>query len=270
MTDLTVLAFILVWGLVFLGFVRFCEAGRPMTGFELLTGLVTLAVFVYLLVHARPGRGLLMSTQRHRSRRSPCSLPSSSSRPFLGRYMYDVFEGPAHGSCRRSCGRSSVWSIASPASTRSAEQGWKGYAIGVIAFSIVAIVVLYVLQRLQGALPLEPGRDGPGRGVPGFNTAVSFVANTNWQNYAGESTMTYLTQAAGLAVQNFASAAVGMAVAIALTRGLVRRTAGDDRQLLGRPDPGDRSTSCCRSPSSPRSCSSGRASTQTWARPSRP
>ena len=93
-----------------------------------------------------------------------------------------------------------------------------------IAFSIVSIVFLYLLQRLQGVLPLNQAGLGPVEEFLSFNTAVSFTSNTNWQNYAGESTMTHLTQAAGLAVQNFVSAAVGMAVAIALTRGLVRRT----------------------------------------------
>ena len=72
-----------------------------------------------------------------------------------------------------------------------------------------------------------------------FNTAASFVTNTNWQNYAGESTMSHLTQMAGLTVQNFVSAAVGIAVAVALMRGLARRRSDDDRQLLGRPDAHD-------------------------------
>ena len=93
------------------------------------------------------------------------------------------------------------------------------------SFSIVSILVLYLLQRVQGVLPLNQAGLGPVEELLSFNTAVSFVANTNWQNYAGESTMTHLTQAAGLAVQNFTSAAVGIAVAIALTRGLTRRTA---------------------------------------------
>ena len=103
------------------------------------------------------------------------------------------------------------------------EQAWKPYARSMLAFSIVSIVLLYLLQRVQGLLPLNP--DGRGA-VPPFlaiNTAVSFVTNTNWQNYAGEQTMSHLTQMAGLAVQNFASAAVGLAIAIALVRGIARR-----------------------------------------------
>ena len=106
---------------------------------------------------------------------------------------------------------------------RSSEQRWTGYAHSVLAFSAVSILGLYLLQRVQGALFLNPTDV---KGVPpalAFNTAVSFVTNTNWQNYAGESTMSHLTQMSGLAVQNFVSAAVGIAVAIALVRGITRR-----------------------------------------------
>jgi K+-transporting ATPase ATPase A chain len=107
------------------------------------------------------------------------------------------------------------------------EQGWKAYAVSVILFSFVCILALYLQQRLQTYLPLSQG------GTPGiapvspdlaYNTSVSFDTNTNWQNYYGENTMTYLTQMAGLAVRNFTSAASGIAVAIALTRGLVRKS----------------------------------------------
>lgn len=103
-----------------------------------------------------------------------------------------------------------------------AEQRWSTYALSVLAFSLVSVLFLYAVQRLQGVLPGNP--DGlPGVPEPlAFNTAVSFVTNTNWQNYGGESTMGYLVQMSGLAVQNFVSAAVGMAVAIAVIRGLVR------------------------------------------------
>ena len=95
------------------------------------------------------------------------------------------------------------------------EQGWKAYARSVLGFSVVGVVALYLLQRVQPGDGVEP--------LLAFNTAVSFVTNTNWQSYAGESAMRDLTQMAGLAVQNFASAAVGLAVAIALVRGLARR-----------------------------------------------
>jgi K+-transporting ATPase ATPase A chain len=107
------------------------------------------------------------------------------------------------------------------------EQNWKAYAVSVIVFSFVCILALYIQQRLQTYLPISTtGASGVGNVNPdlAYNTAVSFDTNTNWQNYLGEQTMTYLTQMAGLAVRNFVSAATGIAVAIALTRGLVRKS----------------------------------------------
>ena len=106
-----------------------------------------------------------------------------------------------------------------------AEQGARSYATSVVGFSLVSIVVLMGIQLGQAALPMD--RDLPG--VPfwmSFNTAVSFVTNTNWQSYAGESTLGFTAQMAGLAVQNFLSAAVGIAVAVALIRGFVRSRNG--------------------------------------------
>src|SRR6266540_7226191 len=103
------------------------------------------------------------------------------------------------------------------------EQSWTAYARSLLAFSFASIAGLYLLQRLQGLLPANP--DGFGAVDPflALNSAVSFVTNTNWQNYLGEQTMSHLTQMAGLAVQNFVSAGVGLAVAIALVRGIARR-----------------------------------------------
>jgi potassium-transporting ATPase potassium-binding subunit len=105
------------------------------------------------------------------------------------------------------------------------EQTWKAYGRSLLVFSLSSIVGLYLLQRVQGLLPLNA--DGFGAVDPylALNTAVSFVTNTNWQNYLGEQTMSHLTQMAGLAVQNFVSAGVGLAVAVALIRGLTRRRA---------------------------------------------
>jgi len=105
------------------------------------------------------------------------------------------------------------------------EQTWKAYGRSLLVFSLSSIVGLYLLQRVQGLLPLNA--DGFGAVDPylALNTAVSFVTNTNWQNYLGEQTMSHLTQMAGLAVQNFVSAGVGLAVAVALIRGLIRRRA---------------------------------------------
>ncbi|HYN18773.1 MAG TPA: potassium-transporting ATPase subunit KdpA [Actinomycetes bacterium] len=105
------------------------------------------------------------------------------------------------------------------------EQTWKAYGRSLLIFSLASVTGLYLLQRIQGLLPLNP--DGFGAVDPylALNTAVSFVTNTNWQNYLGEQTMSHLTQMAGLAVQNFVSAGVGLAVAVALIRGLTRRRA---------------------------------------------
>jgi len=105
------------------------------------------------------------------------------------------------------------------------DQHWTAYAFSMLLFNFVGFLLLYLLQRMQGYLPLNP------QGLPGvapdlaFNTAVSFVTNTNWQSYVGETTMSYLTQMLGLAVQNFVSAATGIALAVALIRGFARRSA---------------------------------------------
>ncbi|PQZ95064.1 potassium-transporting ATPase subunit KdpA [Arthrobacter sp. MYb227] len=106
----------------------------------------------------------------------------------------------------------------------ASSQTWQAYARAVLGFSLVGVLLLYGLQRLQEWLPLALGLGPVAPGIA-FNTAVSFVTNTNWQSYAGESTMGYLVQAAGLGVQNFASAAVGLAVAVTLIRALAARRA---------------------------------------------
>ncbi|MDV6264637.1 potassium-transporting ATPase subunit KdpA [Rhodococcoides yunnanense] len=107
------------------------------------------------------------------------------------------------------------------------QQTWVGYALSLLGFSAASVLFLYVLQRVQGVLPLNGGLSGVSPSVA-FNTAISFVSNTNWQSYTPETTMSNLTQPLGLAVQNFVSAAVGLAVAIAVVRGFVRvRTGGE-------------------------------------------
>jgi len=102
------------------------------------------------------------------------------------------------------------------------ETGWQQYALNVLVFSTLGVLFVYLLQRLQAWLPLNPQSLGNVTADSSFNTAISFVTNTNWQGYAGESTMSYLTQMLGLAVQNFVSAATGIAVAVALIRGFAR------------------------------------------------
>jgi len=139
----------------------------------------------------------------------------------LGWYMARVFEG-------KPCGLDRVLGPVERIIYRASrinpavEMTWKRYTAAVILFSVVGFASLYALQRIQGWLPLNPA------GLPdvppdlAFNTAVSFVTNTNWQAYGGEATMSYLTQMAGLAVHNFLSAATGMAVLVALIRGFAR------------------------------------------------
>ena len=104
------------------------------------------------------------------------------------------------------------------------EMDWKTYAIAMLLFSLIGLLALYGLQRLQSVLPLNPQHLGAVKPDLAFNTAASFVTNTNWQSYSGETTMSYLTQMLGLTVQNFVSAAIGMAVLMVVIRGFVRHS----------------------------------------------
>jgi potassium-transporting ATPase potassium-binding subunit len=105
------------------------------------------------------------------------------------------------------------------------EQGWKEYTISLLIFSLIGLLMTYAILRLQHLLPLNPRKFGPLSQHLAFNTAASFTTNTNWQSYGGESTMSYLSQMVGLAFHNFTSAAVGIATAAALVRGIARHTA---------------------------------------------
>lgn len=109
------------------------------------------------------------------------------------------------------------------------ESGWLRYTIGLLVFNGLGVLAVYALQRLQGVLPLNPQGFGAVAPDSAFNTAISFVTNTNWQGYGGETTMSHLTQMLGLAVQNFLSAATGIVVVIALVRGFARHSA----QVIG-------------------------------------
>ena len=133
----------------------------------------------------------------------------------LGDYMYRVFSGTRHSRVERL-----VYRLIG--ARPDAEQTWSVYARSVLAFSAVSVLFLYAFQRLQNHLLLGLGFK-PVMTHQAWNTAISFTTNTNWQSYSGESTMGHLVQMAGLAVQNFVSAAVGIAVAIALVRGFARR-----------------------------------------------
>ena len=105
------------------------------------------------------------------------------------------------------------------------EHDWKQYTVAMLIFSLVTMVFTYAILRLQALLPLNPQKMAAVSEHLSFNTAASFTTNTNWQSYGGESTMSYLSQMVGLAVHNFFSAAVGIAIAAALVRGIARHTA---------------------------------------------
>lgn len=142
----------------------------------------------------------------------------------LGLYMANVMEGrpiwplrvgaPLERWIYRLCG-----------TDPAGETGWKQYALALLVFNALGALVVYALQRLQVWLPLNPQHFANVSPDSAFNTAVSFVTNTNWQGYSGESTMSYLSQMAGLAVQNFLSASTGIIVAVALIRGFARHGA---------------------------------------------
>ncbi|MEU9603434.1 potassium-transporting ATPase subunit KdpA [Streptomyces sp. NPDC048057] len=137
----------------------------------------------------------------------------------LGDYMARVYSSDKHL-------RGEKWLYKAIGANPTAQMRWPAYLRGVLAFSAVSVLFLYLLQRLQGALPGSLGFQSidPDQA---FNTAASFVSNTNWQSYYGEQAMGHVVQTGGLAVQNFVSAAVGMAVAVALVRGFARSATGE-------------------------------------------
>jgi len=141
----------------------------------------------------------------------------------LGAYMARVYEGRPCG-LDRALGwlERLIYRLAGIEATQ--EMTWKTYASTMLVFNLLGVLAVYGLQRLQGVLPLNPEHLGAVSPDSSFNTAVSFATNTNWQGYGGESTMSYLTQMLALTVQNFVSAAAGMAVLVALIRGFARRT----------------------------------------------
>jgi len=144
------------------------------------------------------------------------------STPLLGAYMAKVYGGGAAPGDRLFLPvERAVYRFCRVDPDR--EQRWTVYAYSLLAFSLVSGLVLYAQLRLQGHLPLNPDHMKAVPPALSFNTAMSFLTNTNWQNYSGESTMSHLTQMAGLALHNFLSAACGAAVAVALIRGLIRR-----------------------------------------------
>ena len=141
----------------------------------------------------------------------------------LGAYMADVYEGK--GPAIRIGGAFERVLYRAGGVDADREMRWTEYAIAMLVFNLLGGLAVYGFQRLQGMLPLNPQAFGAVSPDSSFNTAVSFMTNTNWQGYGGESTMSYLTQMAALTVQNFLSAATGMAIAVALIRGFARQKA---------------------------------------------
>ncbi len=141
----------------------------------------------------------------------------------LGAYMARVFEGRPLA-LDRALGWLERLIYRAGGIRRTEEMGWKTYALAMLAFNFLGLLAVYFLQRAQGILPLNPQGMAGVSPDSSFNTAVSFATNTNWQGYAGESTMSYLSQMLALTVQNFVSAASGMATMVALIRGFARRS----------------------------------------------
>lgn len=144
--------------------------------------------------------------------------------PVLGSYMYKVFTGQKHlmlpvfGKLEKL-----IYKLSGIHSEE--EANWKTYTIGLLLFNVVGLLFLFVLQLVQSQLPLNPAHLPNVSWHSALNTAISFMTNTNWQGYAGETTLSYLVQMIGLTVQNFVSAATGIAVLLALVRGLSRKSA---------------------------------------------
>jgi K+-transporting ATPase ATPase A chain len=149
----------------------------------------------------------------------------------LGAFMYRVLEGESHF-----LSRPLGWLerfVYRLGGVDGQEQSWKAYTGGMLAFSAFTMLVTYAIQRLQQLLPFNPQGMAAVEEGSAFNTAASFTTNTNWQGYVGETTMSYLSQMAGLAWHNFTSAAAGIAIAIALARGLTRRGDGKGPGTIG-------------------------------------
>ncbi|HXG22172.1 MAG TPA: potassium-transporting ATPase subunit KdpA [Methylomirabilota bacterium] len=149
----------------------------------------------------------------------------------LGIYMFRVFEG-SRQPLPQFFGPIERWTYRLCGVTPK-EQRWTEYAIALLLFSAITLLVTYALERLQYILPFNPQQFGPVPPDLAWNTAVSFTTNTDWQAYSGESTMSYFTQMAGLAWHNFISAAGGVAIAIALARGLTRRLQPGEPETIG-------------------------------------
>ena len=159
-----------------------------------------------------------------------CAVITLLTRP-VGAWLHRVFEGAPP--FRRTLGALERGCLRLAGVDPAHEQGWREYAVSLLVFSALSMLVTYGLLRLQHLLPLNPQGLGPVSPDLAFDTAASFTTNTNWQSYAGEGTMSYLSQMSALAWQNFTSAVAGLGVALALARGLTRRRGADARPTVG-------------------------------------
>ncbi len=193
-----------------------------------------------------------------------CALLIAIAKP-LGGYMARVYQGEAR-SAEKVIGPLERLVYRLLRIDAKEEMTWKTYAVAVMAFNLAGFFAVYLLQRFQGSLPANPAGLAAVTPDSSFNTAVSFASNTNWQGYGGETTLSYLTQMLGLTVQNFVSAATGMAVLVALIRGFTRKTTSTLGSFWSISS-ARRSTSCCRSRSSARSFSFRKASSRRSVQP---
>ena len=142
--------------------------------------------------------------------------------PFLGRWMFQVFEGQGYGGGLVQKAETIFYRVSGISSRE--EMDWKQYSLALLLFNFIGLVALFLIQIFQSQLPLNPQGLADVSWHLAFNTAVSFITNTNWQSYSGESTLSYFTQMVGLTTQNFVSAATGIGVVLALARGLTKKS----------------------------------------------
>ncbi len=193
-----------------------------MNWLYVIAGLIAVGLVIYLLGRPAETGGTRMTARGAVQLVLYVGVLLALAKP-LGIYMARVYEGRPM-LLGRALGPVERFLYRIAGVKADDEMDWKRYALAMLLFNFVGFLLLYALQRSQGVLPADPAH------LPGvapdlsFNTAISFVTNTNWQSYSGEQTMSYLTQMFGLAVQNFLSAASGMAVLMALIRGFARRT----------------------------------------------
>ena len=188
-----------------------------------LSGIATLGIFVYLLIALFKPELFFMNTSGWLQLGLYVVVLLLLAKP-LGAYMAAVYDGRATWA-QRIGGPLERLMYRGAGVDRTRDMGWIDYALAMLWFNLVGALVVYAMQRLQQWLPLNPQEMAAVSPDSSFNTATSFITNTNWQGYGGESTMSYLTQMLGLTVQNFLSAASGMAVLVALARGFIRKEA---------------------------------------------